>query len=68
MVTIRLNELLVEREKTLYWLAQKTRVRYATLWQMSRDEVVLVNLKTLDKICRALGVEPGDVLVRKGRR
>jgi putative transcriptional regulator len=68
MITIRLNELLAQREKTLYWLAQQTRIRYATLWQMSRDEVVLVNLKTLDKVCKALAVEPGDVLVRKGRR
>ncbi len=68
MIKTRLNELLAEREKTLYWLAQTTGVRYATLWQMSRNEVALVNLKTLDKICKALGVEPGDVLVRKGRR
>jgi DNA-binding Xre family transcriptional regulator len=68
MIKIRLNELLKERDQTLYWLAQETGIRYATLWQMSRDEVSLLNLKTLDKVCKALGVEPGDVLVRKARR
>lgn len=68
MIKIRLNELLDEREKTLYWLAQQTGIRYATLWQMSRDEVVLVNLKSLDKICSALEVEPGEVLVQTHRR
>lgn len=68
MIKIRLTELLEEREKTLYWLARQTGVRYATLWQMSRNEVALVNLKTLDKICTALGVEAGDVLLQTHRR
>lgn len=65
MIKIRLNELLEERGKKLYWLAQKTRVRYATLWSMSRDEVMLVNLKTLDKVCRALECTPGELLELK---
>ena len=68
MIKIRLNELLVERELSLYWLSQETGIRYATLWQMSRNETALLNLKTLDKICKVLEVDPGDVLVRKGRR
>jgi putative transcriptional regulator len=65
MIKIHLNELLEERERTLYWLAKQTRVRYATLWQMSRDEVSLLNLKTLDKVCKALECGPGDLLVQK---
>lgn len=68
MVKIRLADLLEERGKTLYWLAKQTGLRYATLWQMSRNEVSLVNLKTLDKICTALGVEPGEVLVQTHKR
>jgi DNA-binding Xre family transcriptional regulator len=68
MIKIRLNELLAEQQKTLYWLSAETGIRYATLWQMSRNDIALLNLKNLDKICKALGVEPGDVLVRKGRR
>ena len=68
MIKIRLNELLEERDQTLYWLARETGIRYATLWQMSRDEISLLNLKSLDKICKILKVEPGDVLVRKGRQ
>ncbi|MGI8838906.1 MAG: helix-turn-helix domain-containing protein, partial [Pyrinomonadaceae bacterium] len=63
MIKIRLNELLEERGQTLYGLAKQTRVRYATLWQMSRDEVSLLNLKTLEAVCAALNVKPGDLLV-----
>jgi putative transcriptional regulator len=68
MIKIRLSELLEEREKTLYWLSNDTGIRYATLWQMSRDEVLLVNLKTLDKICTALECSPGELLVQKSKR
>ncbi len=68
MIKIRLSELLEEREKTLYWLAQQTKVRYATLWQMSRNEIALLNLKTLDRICTALEVEPGDLLLQTHKR
>jgi len=68
MIKIRLSELLEEREKTLYWLSNETGIRYATLWQMSRDEVLLVNLKTLDKICTTLKCSPGDLLIQKPKR
>ncbi len=68
MIKIRIGELLAERQKTLYWLAQQTKVRYATLWQMSRNEVVLVNLKNLDKICTALDVEPSEMLIQTHKR
>jgi putative transcriptional regulator len=68
MVKLRLNEILEERGKSMLWLSKKIRVRYATLWQMSRNEVVLVNLKTLDKICKALDVEPGELLTRTLKR
>ncbi len=68
VIKIRLNEILEEQGRTLYWLSQETGVRYASLWQMSRDEVSLLNLKTLDAVCTALNVTPGDLLVQKPKR
>jgi len=68
MIKIRLNELLAERNETLYLLAQKTKIRYATIWSMSRDEVVLINLKTLDAICTALDCTPGELLQQTRKR
>lgn len=68
MIKIRLSELLEEQDKTLYWLSNETAIRYATLWQMSRDEVLLVNLKNLDKICTALECSPGELLIQKPKR
>ncbi len=68
MIKIRLTELLEERGKTLYWLATKTKVRYASIWQMSRNDVKTLNLKTLDKICTVLDVEPGEILQQIHKR
>ncbi|MGI9068551.1 MAG: helix-turn-helix domain-containing protein [Pyrinomonadaceae bacterium] len=68
MIKIRLNDILEEQGKTLYWLSQETGIRYASLWQMSRDEVSLLSLKNLDTICTALNVKPGDLLVQKPKR
>jgi putative transcriptional regulator len=68
MITIRLNELLEKRGESILWLSKKIRARYATLWQMARGEVVLVNLQTLDKICTALECQVGDLLMQTHKR
>lgn len=64
MITIRLNELLKEKGRTLYWLAKQSSVRYATVWNLSRGEVGRLNIDALDRICEALDCQPGDLLMR----
>jgi putative transcriptional regulator len=64
MIKFRLNELLEEREQTLYWLWKQTGIRYATVWQMGKGEVARLNVDALDRICEALECQPGDLLVR----
>jgi len=70
MIKLRLNEILAEREQTLYWLWKQTGVRWATIWQIGNGEVLRLNLDALDRICEALKCQPGDLLVRevKGRK
>lgn len=64
MIKVRLNEVLEERGKTLYWLWKQTGVRWATVWQIGKGEVVRMNIDALDRICEALECQPGDLLVR----
>jgi putative transcriptional regulator len=64
MIKIRLNEVLAEREQTLYWLWKQTGVRWATIWQIGNGEVARLNLDALDRICEVLECQPGDLLVR----
>ncbi|MFL6213302.1 MAG: helix-turn-helix domain-containing protein [Blastocatellia bacterium] len=64
MIRIHLHEVLQEQNRTLYWLAKQTGVRYATVWNLSRGKVGRLSMDALDRICGALSCQPGDLLVR----
>ena len=69
MIKFRLTEMLEERGQTVYWLWKQTGIRYATVWQMGKGEIVRLNLDVLDRICDVLECQPGDLLVRvEGRK
>src|SRR5215470_7512903 len=64
VIKLRLNEVLEQRGKTLYWLWKQTDIRYATIWQMAKGKVSRLNMDTLDRICEVLECQPGDLVVR----
>jgi len=68
MIKLRLGEVLEEKSRTLYWLSKQADVRYATIWKLSRGEFSELKMDTLDRICFALDCQPGDLLVRVGKK
>ena len=64
VIKIRLNKLLDERGKTMYWLAKETGIRYATIFNLTKGKTDRLKIETLDRICDVLDCKPGDVLVR----
>ena len=62
MIVPRLDKLLAKKKRTFYWLAKETGVSHTTLWRMKKGKAVGLNFETLEKICRALRCQPGDVL------
>ena len=62
MIEIRIDELLVERGRTFYWLAKETGISHTTLWRLKKGRAVGINFPTLELICRTLSCQPGDVL------
>ena len=62
MIVPRLDKLLAREERTFYWLAKETGVSHTTLWRLKKGKAVGINFETLEKICRALRCQPGDVL------
>ena len=62
MIVPRLDKLLAKEERTFYWLAKETGVSHTTLWRLKKGKAVGINFETLEKICRALRCEPGDIL------
>lgn len=66
MIEIRVDELLEERGRSFYWLAKETGISHTTLWRLKKARALGINFVTLEKICEALGCQPGDVLKLAG--
>lgn len=64
MIEVKLKDLLAARGRTRYWLAQETGLQFKTLARIEQaDASNRIELSTLDRICRALQCQPGDLLV-----
>lgn len=64
MIKVRLDEILGEREKSLYWLQQETGFAYTTLWKLRTGKSESIKFEVLDQICTLLECTPGEVLVQ----
>jgi putative transcriptional regulator len=62
MIEIRVNELLDEQGQSFYWLAKETGISHTTLWRLKKGKALGINFDTLEKICRRLNCQPGDML------
>ncbi|MFL6336994.1 MAG: helix-turn-helix domain-containing protein [Pyrinomonadaceae bacterium] len=62
MIEVRLDELLEEHGRSFYWLAKETGISHTTLWRLKKGKALGINFDTLEKICRGLNCQPGDVL------
>jgi putative transcriptional regulator len=62
MIEVRIDELLVLRGRTFYWLAKETGISHTTLWRLKKARAYGITLDTLEKICNALNCQPGDIL------
>jgi putative transcriptional regulator len=56
--------------RSLYWLAKTTGMPYSTVHKLGNAQTYGISFDVLDKLCDALGCEPGDLLVRvsKGKK
>ncbi len=68
MIRIGIDELLKEQERSFYWLAKATGISHTTLWRLKKGKAFGINLDTLEKMCRALACEPGDILTSNGKK
>ena len=62
MITVRLKELLEEKQLTRYWLAKTTEIAYPTIDRYYKNEIVRYDSYVLNKICQALDCTPNDLL------
>ncbi len=62
VIEIRVDDLLEKRGRTFYWLAKETGISHSTLWRLKKGKSVGIIFATLERICKVLNCQPGDVL------
>lgn len=61
-IRVRLREAREEKGWTQVQLAEKAGVRQASISAIEGDKMKRIDLDILERLCRALGLEPGDLL------
>ena len=61
MIVNRINEILDEQNKTIYWLAQQTGIRYNTIHSLVNNKTESVKFDILDKICDILECDISEI-------
>ena len=63
-VSMRIGELARQQGLTIKALAERAGVAYNTAHALYTGRALRIDLDTLDRMCTALGTDPGDVFVR----
>jgi putative transcriptional regulator len=61
-IEVRIEKVLKERKRSLYWLSRNTGLSYTTLWRLTKERALGINFATLVKLCEALECRPGDIM------
>ena len=61
MIQIRIDRLLKPHGRTFYWLAKETGISHTTLWRLKKAKALGINFITLEKLCKTLNCQPGDL-------
>ena len=63
MIRVELDVMLARRRMSLTELSQRVGITLANLSILKTGTARAIRFETLDAICRALGCQPGDILV-----
>ena len=62
MIHFRLSSILGHRRIKMTELAKRSGISYPTINRLYHEKTNRIDYKTLDRLCRALNVAPGDLL------
>jgi putative transcriptional regulator len=66
MVKLRINDLLMEKGRTAYWLAIETGINHAVIAKLRHDRAKSIRFDVLESLCRVLECEPTDLFDIQG--
>ena len=62
-IVLRIDELLKERGRTAYWLANEVGMTHGGFYKVLHGKIKALNLELLAKLCDTLECQPGDLLL-----
>ena len=62
MIRIAIDEALKEKQKTRYWLSQKTGIHYKTIDSYYKNKIKRYEADSILKMCLALECQVGDII------
>lgn len=63
MLSLRVNEILLEKGKTAYWLSKQTGISPNNIGKICNGETGTIRFDTIEKICKTLECTPNDLIV-----
>ena len=63
MVRLRVKEIAEAQGLNMHSLATKTGISYSTIVDVWHDRTRRIDKETLSRLCQALGVTPGELLI-----
>ena len=64
MIETRLDDLLEQRGRSLYWLQKESGISYTALLKLRKGRANSITFPVLEAICDLLDCQPGDLLVK----
>ena len=66
-IVLRIKELRTVQGLTQKQLAERAKIRQATVSKLESGRVKLIDLEVLEKLAKALDCDPGYLIVKKGK-
>lgn len=64
VIKINIDNLLAEKNKSIYWLAENTDLSYTTVYNLVNNKTLSVHFKTLEKIMLALEIDDFNKILK----
>lgn len=63
MIKPKIKRILDEKDKSIYWLADKANLSYPTVYNLVENKTSSAHFKTLEQIMTALNIESFDEIL-----
>lgn len=60
---VRIREILDEKDKSVYWLANETGIHYTNLNKIVKNITKSIKYENIEKLCKTLNCTPNDIFV-----